>query len=86
MTTNRTNTASVTGGPTSISLGDLRWLVDQLADGDDSLEVTVHQDHGGHQLDPGSTTMTAQVPPRKKPQINLHHRGGVGGVPGAREL
>lgn len=65
MTTNRNNEASITGGPGVITLGDLRWLVEQLKDGHDDHVVRVKVDHGGHQLDPGSTHLSAQVPERK---------------------
>lgn len=64
MTTSRNNEASITGGPGVISLGDLRWLVEQLKDGNDDHKVNVKVDNTGHQLDPGSTHLSAQVPDR----------------------
>jgi hypothetical protein len=64
MTTSRNNEASITGGPGIISLGDLRWLVEQLKDGNDDHIVRVKVDNTGHQLDPGSTTLSSQVPDR----------------------
>jgi hypothetical protein len=65
MTTNRNNEASITGGPGQINLGDLRWLVEQLKDANDNHKITVRVDNTGHQLDPGSTHLSAQVPERK---------------------
>lgn len=64
MTRNRSNEASITGPAGKIKLGDLRWLVEQLRDGNDEDDVNVRADHGGHQLDPGSTTLSSQVPDR----------------------
>lgn len=65
MTTNRNNEASITGGPGQVSLGDLRWLVEQLKEANDNHKITVRVDNTGHQLDPGSTHLSAQVPERK---------------------
>ena len=67
MTTSRSNSAKVSGPAGSVSLGDLRWLVDQLRDGDDDLSIRVVTDRGCNQMDPGSTTLSAQVPGRKHP-------------------
>lgn len=67
MTTSRNNEASITGGPGQISLGDLRWLVEQLRGAGDNHKVTVKVDNTGHQLDPGSTHLSAQVPESKYP-------------------
>lgn len=65
MTTSRNNEASITGPAGQVSLGDLRWLVEQLKDGHDDHVVRVKVDNTGHQLDPGSTHLSAQVPERK---------------------
>lgn len=65
MTTSRSNSAKITGPAGSISLGDLRWLVEQLEYGTDDLTVSVMTDQGFNQMDSGSTTLSAQVPDRK---------------------
>lgn len=70
MTTNRNNEASITGPAGNVTLGDLRWLVEQLQGGTQDHIVRVHVDNTGHQLDPGSTTLSSQVPdspPRGRP-------------------
>lgn len=67
MTTNRNNEASITGPEGHVTLGDLRWLVEQLKDANDNHKVNVKADRSGHQLEPGSTHLSAQVPERKYP-------------------
>lgn len=66
MTTSRTNTVTAKGPAGRMTLGDLRWLVNQLLGADDDLEVRVKVDPGDprDQRDIGSTTMTADVPDR----------------------
>jgi hypothetical protein len=67
MTTSRNNEASITGPEGYVTLYDLRWLVEQLKDAEGDHKITVKAERGGHQLDPGSTRLSAQVPERKYP-------------------
>lgn len=60
MTTQRTHTISITGD-SSIALGDLRWLVEQLKSAGDDHKVSVTYAFG-ETYEPDSSRLSTEVP------------------------
>lgn len=61
MATQRSHTIQVTGG-SSISLGDLRWLVEQLKDASDDHSVSVSYSAGSGNYDRDESRLSTTVP------------------------
>ncbi len=73
MSVQRTHTLQVQAQGSSIELEELRWLVAQLSAADGkTTKITVRADRGTDQRDPGSVSLTANVPDAPVKPAVLH--------------